>query len=174
MQKLRTPIRALAVVGLAGSMTAGVMLATAGSAVAKAKGKTPVAATCTSSVASTTITAATSGQPISALLSGCSGGKSSPQGVDTITENGSDSGGTGTILWTDKKTTTFTFTNSTSGTTFSCPTFLNQTFFYKEIITTTGLGGNAKITANGTSDVCVYGAGSDGTVYEAQVGSGTI
>lgn len=174
MRKFRTPVRALAVVGLAGSLTAGIMLTTATSAVAKAKTKAPVAATCTSSVASTTISVATSGGSISSLLSGCSGGKSSAQGVDTITENGALNGGSGTILWTDKKSTTFTFTNTSSGASFSCPTFLDQSILYKEIITISSPGGNAKITVGGTSDVCVYGAGSDGTVYESQVGSGTI
>ena len=169
MRNLRLPIRALAVVALTGSGVAGVLLAMTSPAEAI---KAPVAASCTGISAQTTASALASGGPVTALVTGCSGGKTSPQGVDIYSVNSQETGGTGTIYWTDKKITTYTY--SISNGSFSCPTFLGQPVYEEENVTTTNVGGNAKITANGSSELCLY-AGTDGSVYEdGPAGTGTI
>jgi len=169
MHKLRLPIRALAVVGIAGAGVAGTMLAVANPAAAK---KAPVAATCTGFSASTTVSVLTGGGIIPALVTGCTGGKSTPEGVDIFTVNSGGTGGTGTIYWTDKKTTNFTFSASVGS--FTCPTFLGQHSYQSDNVAITNVSGNAKINANGSSELCLY-IGSDNTVYERGLsGSGTI
>ena len=169
MHKLRLPIRALAVVGIAGAGVAGTMLAVANPAAAK---KAPVAATCTGFSASTTVSVLTGGGIIPALVTGCTGGKSTPEGVDIFTVNSQATGGTGTVYWTDKKTTTFTYSNSLGS--LTCPTFLGQSAYEGETITLTNVSGNAKINADGGTDLCIY-VGTDSTVYELGLGaSGTI
>ena len=105
------PIRALAIVALAGSGIGGAVLATAGSASAL---KAPVAATCTSTTGSTTVSAVTSGQPATSLLNGCSGGKSTAQGVSVSLLNSNEPGGTATITWLDKKTYTYAVTSASA------------------------------------------------------------
>ena len=82
-----------------------------------------------------------------------------------------ETSGQGTILWSNKKTTTYTYTNVTAS--LTCPTFLGVASSGSEIVTTTPTGGNAKITAVGTEDVCIW-LGSDDTIYEQGLGSGTI
>jgi hypothetical protein len=162
------PVRLLAVVAVAGSAIAGTVIATSSVATA-AKG--PVAATCSKIVGSGTVAAEISGSPTNSIISGCSGGKSSANGVSVSTLNSNETSGSATIYWTNKTTTTYTYTTAAASAT--CPTFLGQAATGSETITISGLGGNAKITAGGSFTACYY-IGSDGSLYETTVGSVTI
>jgi len=162
------PIRILAVLALSGSALAGAAVATS-SGVAGAKGV--VAATCTGITGSGTVAAEVAGDPTNSVIAGCTGGKSSPQGVSVSTLNSNETSGSATIYWSDKKTTTYTYTTASASAT--CPTFLSQAATGSETITISNLGGNAKITAGGTFTACYY-IGGDGTLYEQTVGTVTI
>jgi hypothetical protein len=162
------PVRALAVVALAGSAIAGAVVATSSVATA-AKG--PVSATCSSIAGSSTIAAITGGQPASSVISGCAGAKTTAQGVDVSTVNSSQTGGSGTIFWENKTTTTYTFTTASAS--LTCPTFLGVAATGSETLTLTVTGGKSKVTAPGSFGVCYY-VGSDSTIYEASVGSITL
>jgi hypothetical protein len=167
MRKLG-PIRILAVLALTGSALAGAAIATSGVAGAT---KTPVAATCTGITGSGTVAAETAGAPTNSVIAGCSGGKSTPQGVSVSTLNSNETSGSATIHWSNNKTTTYEYSVAAGSAT--CPTFLSQPATGSENITISDLGGNAKITAGGTFTACYY-IGGDGTLYEATVGTVTI
>jgi hypothetical protein len=71
-----------------------------------------------------------------------------------------------TINWTDKKTTTESFSYSTGGT---CPTYLGLTATQAVIVTATVTGGNAGLTVGQSSSSvnCLYSAGGDLLVRSA-------
>jgi len=168
MHKL-LPVRAVAVVALAAS--AGLVSLTALGGTASAK--SPVSATCTGGFASTTVTAVTSQEAIYGVLTGCSStGKVTAEGVNVTTVNSGLKNGSGTVNWTNGKTTTYDF--SVSQVTNACPTYLDQSAVYEESITFTDVGGTAKVTADGSGLVCAYEGSSDSTVYEQNLGSSTI
>ncbi len=133
--------------------------------------KAPVAATCSGLSGSTSVSIEIGGTA-SSLLSGCSGGKASSSGIDNSTLNSTLNGGTGTILWTNNKTTTYSY-SVTMITGLSCGTYLNLAASGQETVTVSGLAGNAKVTAGGSFNVCYWNT-SDGTVYERSVGAVTI
>jgi hypothetical protein len=167
MRKYR-PVRFAVVLAVAGSALAGAAIATSGVASAS---KPPVAATCTALSGSTTVSIEVGGTA-SSILSGCSGGKTSSSGIDQSTLNSQLNGGTGTILWTDNKTTTYDYAvASTTG--LTCGTYLNLAASGQETVTLTSVAGAAKINANGSFNVCYWDT-SDGSVYERSVGSLTI
>jgi hypothetical protein len=168
MRKLG-PIRIVAVLALAGSALAGVAITTASGVAGASKG--PVSATCSGITGSGTVAAEIAGAPTNSIISGCSGGHSSPTGVSVSTLNSNETSGSATIFWLNKKTTTYQYTVATASAT--CPTFLGQAATGSETITLSNLGGTAKITAGGTFTACYY-IGSDGTLYEATVGAVTI
>jgi hypothetical protein len=164
-------VRIVAVVALAGSATTGAVLASAGVAAAH---KVPVAATC-SGIAGTTTVAIEVGGSASSIVSGCSGGKATSNGVDVSTLSNpspTDGAGTGTIYWTNNKTTTYSYTVTAPATSFTCAAWFGQAASGEETITVTGLGGNAKITANGSFNVCYYL--DNPNLYEASVGPVTF
>ncbi len=173
-----TAVRIVAVVALAGSAVTAAVLATGG---VSAASKAPVAATCSSIAGTTTIAIEVSGTA-SSVYSGCSGGKSAPTAVDTSTLSNpspTNGAGSGTIYWTNKKTTTYTFTVTAPATAFTCPQFWGQASSGEEVLTVTPTGGNAKITAVGTTDICYYIApkgdtGGSTDVYETNVGTATF
>jgi hypothetical protein len=161
------PVRIVAVLALAGSAVIGAVLATGG---VSAASKAPVAATCSALSGSTTVSIEVGGSA-SSLISGCSGGKATSQGIAVSTLNSDLNGGTGTIFWTNNKTTTYDYAvASTTG--LSCGTYLNLDASGQETVTVSDLGGNAKVTAGGSFNVCYWNT-SDGTVYERSVGTVT-
>jgi hypothetical protein len=109
------------------------------------------------------------------LESGCVGSgsptkfKGSSYGV--AVPNGSDTGAT--IYWTDKATTTISFTYATE--TNTCPTYLGVAASLEEQETATVTGGTAKLTleTGPPSNVCIY-LGSDSTILVNGDGSYTI
>lgn len=163
---MRKFIPVVAAAALAGS-GAFISIATLGG-VASAT-KAPVPATCTSLTGDSTIAAATSGATLLSTLGGCSSTdtKVTADALDVSSLNaGSTSAGSGTIYFTNGKSTTYTYTvATTSG--LSCPTFLGQTANDQELITITVTGGKAKVTAGGSMAVCAYVNGTDGTIHEA-------
>jgi len=161
------PVRALAVVALAGCALAGTVVATSGSASA-AKG--PVAATCTGISGSATVAIEVSGVA-SSIISGCTGGHTTSQGISSTTLNPGLTSGSTTIIWLNKKTTTYDFSIATAA--FTCPTFLGLTATGAETLTVTNVAGTAKVNAGGSFNAC-YWLGGDGTLYEASVGTVTI
>ena len=167
MRKVSNPVRIAAAIALAGSALAGAVLATSGVASAS---KAPVAATCSSLSGSTTVAIEVGGSA-SSLVTGCAGGKATSSGIAVSTLNGTLNGGAGTILWTNNKTTTYTYSVA-AATGLTCGTYLNLAASGEESITVTGLGGNAKVTAGGSFNVCYWNSG-DGTVYERSVGAVT-
>ncbi len=166
-----TAVRIVAVLALAGSAMTGAVLATAGSAGAS---KTPVAATCTTISGTTTVAIEVSGSAAS-VVQGCTGGKATNYGTDVSTLSNpspTDGAGNGTIYWSDNKTTTYSYTVTAPTTSFTCADWFGQAATGQETITVTGLGGNAKITADGSFNVCYYLNGSD--IYETSVGTVTF
>jgi hypothetical protein len=106
------------------------------------------------------------GNSTAQLLTGCTGGSSTPQGVSV--PNSNDTGATITFL--NKKDVTETFTYS-GGNNASCPansygnSSASTTSILQEVENATVTGGNAKFTAEAvpSSAVCVYLDG-DGTI----------
>jgi hypothetical protein len=169
----RITVSAVAVAVLSVAAIGGTVLATSGSAGAS---KPPAAATC-SSIAGTTTVAIEVGGSAASIVNGCSGGKATAYGVDVSTlSNPSPTAGagTGTIYWTNNKTTTYSYAVSAPTSSFTCQaTELDHAWTGQETITVSGLGGNAKVLAPGSFNVCYY-LGNDGTLYEASVGTVTF
>ena len=174
MRKLMT-IGAAAVIAVSGSAV-GLTLLAASSPAGAAKG--PVAVTCSAIAGSTTIAVEVNpAAPSASVLSGCTGAKSTAYGLSvSFLTNPSPTAGTGTttITWGNKKTTTYNYTVGAPASPFACPTFLGQAAYGQETITVSNLGGNAKVTAGGSFNVCAWVNIPDGTIYEASVGTVTI
>ena len=130
-----------------------------------------MAATCTGITGSGTVAAEVAGDLTNSSITGCSGGHSSPTGVSVSTLNSDETSGSATITWLNKKVTTYSY--AVAGASATWPTFLGQAATGSETITISNLGGNAKITAGGAFTAC-YHIGTDGTLYEATVGTVTI
>jgi hypothetical protein len=162
------PVRAVAVAALAASGGLASIAAVSGGV---AGAKAPVAATCTGGYGSTSTSGFTSG--VVSLLTGCTSTSThvSTNGVNETTVSSDGTSGTGTVLWTTGKNTTYSFTQASGSAT--CPTYLDQSSALQLTITYTGVAGTAKVNANGGGDVCVY-IGSDGTIYEQNAGSTTL
>jgi hypothetical protein len=159
MRKLLA-VRFVAAAALLGSV--GLAVALPG-AVASAGGpKPPVTVTCTGLIGNST----------QQLQSGCVGtakSKVTAYGVDV--PNSGDTGAT--IYWTNKDTTTITFTYASV--TNTCPTYLGVAASIEEQETATVTGGTSKLTAETapSSKVCVY-LGSDSTVLIVGDGPSTL
>jgi hypothetical protein len=161
MQKFR-PVRLAVAVAVAGSFGLAIMLP---GAIAGAAVKPPVTVTCSGLLGNST----------QQLESGCVGSGSPTKFKGTsygvAVPNGSDTGAT--IYWTDKDTTTITFTYATI--TNACPTYLGVAASIEESESATVTGGTSKLTleTGPPSDVCVY-IGSDSTILVSGDGSYTI
>jgi hypothetical protein len=159
MKKLM-PVRFAVIAALVGSAA---LAAALPGTVASAKGvKPPITVTCTGLLGNTS----------SQLESGCVGtakSKVSSYGVAVV--NSGDT--TGTVYWTDKTTTTISFTYASV--TNTCPSYLGVAASLEEAETATVTGGNSKLTLETAppSDVCVY-IGGDGTYLIVGDGPYTI
>jgi hypothetical protein len=182
MRKL-TAVRIVAVLALAGSAVTGAVLATAG--VSAAKGPKVLTAQCSSIAGTTTIAIETSGSAAS-VVQGCTGEggttKVTPYGTDVSTltnASPTDGGGNGTIYWSDKTTTTYTYSVTAPATPFTCPDFFGESASGstggEEVLTVSGIGGNSKVNTGGTTDVCYYiSSDANHDIYETSVGGATF
>jgi hypothetical protein len=164
-------IRLIAAAALAGSAVTAALVVGGPTAIAGAKA--PVAATCTGISGSTTL-AIELGGTASSIISGCTSSSKdvTASGIDNSTLDSSFTGGSGEILWTNGKNTTYTYAvAATSG--LTCGTYMDLAASGQETITISAVAGTAKVTAGGSFNVCYWDT-SDGSVYETSVGSVTI
>jgi hypothetical protein len=154
------PVRFAVIAAMVGSAA---LAAALPGALASAKGvKPPITVTCTGLIGNTS-------QQVESGCVGTAKSKVTPYGVAVV--NSGDT--SGTVYWTDKTTTTITFTYGTV--TNTCPTYLGVAASLEESETATVTGGNSKLTLETAtpSDVCVY-IGSDGTYLIVGQGNYTI
>ncbi len=152
----------LAAAAVATSAASFAVLST-GAAGAKAP-KPPVTVTCTRSNANGA--GSLFGTESDQLLVGCVGSAAKAKVTPTATIVPDVATSSATIYWTDKKTTTESFSYAAGGT---CPTFLGQTAATAVIVTSTVTGGNAGLTVGQifSSVNCLYSAGGDLYVQSA-------
>jgi hypothetical protein len=126
--------------------------------------KPPVTVTCNSGSANGA--GSQLGTETNQLLVGCVGSSTKAKVSPTATITPDVATSSATINWTDKKTTTESFTYAAGGT---CPSYLGLAATTSVVVTATVTGGNAGLTVGQSfqSVNCLYSAGGDLLVRSA-------